>query len=581
MQLLAFMTAFATPLFLAALLIWPQARALVWRVMPFAPLPALVLAMLANLPLEAQAEWLILGLHFGLDEVSRLFIVFTALLWCAAGTAARHWMRDDARAASFGVLFAMAQAGNLGLLLAQDALSFYAFFALMSFASYGLVLHMRDAKAQSAARLYIGFVVLGELALFAGLALAASQAGSFLLADLRAAAPSGMAVALLIIGFGVKLGIMPLHFWLPPAHGAAPVPASAVLSGAMIKAGLFGMLTVLPLGSVAYADHGTVLMAAGMVTIFAALLLGVQQDNPKVVLGFSSVSQMGIVALGLGAGLMVPAAWAVILPVLVFLAAHHALAKGALFLGTGAYAAQTGSLSRIAVTLALLIPALVLAGLPASSGGFGKEALKTALAAGSPVWLPWLTVALSLSGIATTLLMARYIALIWRNPPKAPAKMAAEAVLLPFISLAAAALALPVIWPVLAQDMAAPISTAEPGALWPVGSAVLLAAGAATFAHAQHIGPSVFLAQLLAPFNALGARVDSVIAAKRRAARRVGHAVPKLLGETARRWRLGQTAIAGLIALILILEFGAGLLAETPAASPTAPPPAQIFTPDF
>ncbi len=585
MSLLPYLAALGLPLALAVLLTWAQMRHLVWRIMPFAPLPALALALLGDPPMSAQAEWLILGLHLGLDDTSRLFVIFTGLLWCAAGASARHWMRHDPRATSFGVMFAMAQLGNLGLLMAQDALSFYAFFALMSFASYGLVLHNRDAQAQGAARLYIGFVVLGELALFAGLALAASQAGSFLLADLRSGVPSDMAVALLILGFGVKLGIMPLHFWLPPAHGAAPVPASAVLSGAMIKAGLFGMMTILPLGGVAYSDPGTVVMAAGMVTIFAALLLGVQQTNPKTVLGYSSVSQMGILALGLGAGLMVPEAWAAILPVLIFLAAHHALAKGALFLGTGAFAAQTGLASKLGVTLALLFPAFILAGLPASSGGLGKEALKTALEAGSPVWLPWLSVALTLSGVATTLLMARYIAMIWHNPPKAPEKITSEGVLLPFLVLGGASLALPMVWAGLARTLALPILQAPSGAIWPVVSGVALASGVAIFAHAQRIGAGVFLSQLAAPFQAFGAHADAIVAAKRRAARRLGHAVPKALGDTATRWRLGQSAIAGLIVLTLALELGPPPPAET-AISPvpqTDPILRQdlTLTPDF
>ena len=585
MSLVPYVAALGLPLVLALSLIWPQARAGVWRIMPFAPLPALALALLGELPMYAQADWLILGLRLGLDDVSRLFVIFTGLLWCAAGASARHWMRHDPRATSFGVMFLMAQAGNLGLLLAQDALSFYAFFALMSFASYGLVLHSRDAQAQGAARLYIGFVVLGELALFAGLALAASHAGSFLLADFRSAVPSDMAVALLIVGFGVKLGIMPLHFWLPPAHGAAPVPASAVLSGAMIKAGLFGMMTTLPLGGVTYSDHGTVLMAAGMVTIFAALLLGVQQINPKAVLGYSSVSQMGILALGLGAGLMVPAAWAAILPVLVFLAAHHALAKGALFLGTGAFAVQTGLVGKLCVTLALLVPALVLAGLPASSGSLGKEALKAALSAGSPVWLPWLTVALTLSGIATALLMARYVALTWLTPPKAPAQIAPDAVLLPFLALAAASLALPLIWPILAGTMATPISAAASGAVWPMMFGVALASGVAVFAHAQRIGPAMFLAQLFAPARSLGASVDSLIAARRRAARRLGQTVPRMLGDTAARWRLGQTAIAGLIVMTFAVEFAISLRAETAAYPVQQTDPTLLqdlnLTPDF
>lgn len=573
MTLYPFLLVIGLPLLMALMLIWEQARALVWRMVPLAPVPALALALLAPIPVSARGDWLVLGLTMGLDEISRLFVIFTAALWMAAGTAARQWMRADSRATSFGVVFLMAMSGNLGLLLAQDAVGFYAAFALMSFASYGLVIHTRSAQAQGAARLYIGFVVLGELALFAGLALAATQAQSILLADLRAAELSDLSVALLLAGFGVKLGVMPLHFWLPPAHGAAPVPASAVLSGAMIKAGLFGILSTLPLGLVAYNDHAIVLMAAGMITIFAALLMGVQQDNPKAVLGFSSVSQMGIIALGLGAALMSPASFAAILPVLVFLAAHHAFAKGALFLGVGAWAVQPGQGGRVMVTLALALPAFVLAGVPLSSGALGKEALKAALANGSEVWLPWLVVALTLSGVATTLLVARFAALLWLNPPKAPTARA-EALTLPFLALAGAAVALPLIWPTLAQGLAAPMIAAPSGALWPVALGVVVALGAAINAHAQRTGPAEFLAQLTAPYHSAAQTLGSFWAAKRRAARRMGYAVPKALAQTALDWRLGQTAVAALIALVLALELGARLWA---ADVPLPPEPQSLL----
>lgn len=565
MTIFPHLLAIALPLGLALALIWPSARPVIWRVLPLAPLPALMLALLADTPHAVRADWLLLGLSLGLDSVSRLFLIFTAALWMAAGAAARHWLRSDPRATSFAVVFLMALSGNLGLILSLDAVGFYAAFALMSFASYGLVIHARSTEALRAARLYIIFVVLGELILFSGLVLAATQAGSVLLADMRAAELSGLAVALLLLGFGVKLGIMPLHFWLPPAHGAAPVPASAVLSGAMIKAGLFGMLSTVPFGTVAYPDHGTVMMAAGMITIFAALLLGAQQTNPKAVLGFSSVSQMGIIALGLGAGLMSPGAFAGLLPVLVFLAAHHAAAKGALFLGVGAWAAQSGRLGRFWLTLALLLPALVLAGIPGSSGALGKEALKSALGNGAQVWLPWLTVALTLSGIATTLLLARFTALLWLNPPKAP-DARPDALALPFVALAGAAISLPVIWPALAQDMAAPVAAAPNGAAWPLALGIAVALGVALNAHAQAIGPAQFLAQITAPFAQAAERLGSFAAARRRALRRWAHAIPRTLGDTASAWRLGQTAVAALIALVLVIEFSAKLwAADTPA----------------
>lgn len=548
------------PGMLAVALASPALRAAAWRLAPLAPMPALALALMTA-PDSApvlRGDWLILGTELGLDPVSRLFLAFTSVLWIAAGSAARHWMRDDPRAAAFGICFLMAMTGNLGLILARDAASVYAFFALMSFSSYGLVLHERSDKARSAARLYIGFVIAGELALFAGLALTAAQAGSLLLADLRTSAADGLAALLLLAGFGVKLGLVPLHFWLPPAHGAAPVPASAVLSGAMIKAGLFGMIATLPLGVTAFDDLGTLVMSAGLVTIFAALLLGVQQTNPKAVLGYSSVSQMGIIALGLGAGLLAPEAWPAILPALVFLAAHHALAKGALFLGVGAMAAQPPGRGRWLMLAALALPALVLAGLPATSGALGKETLKTALAAGSAVWLPWLVVALTLSGIATTLLMARHLFLLARQSPPAPQAVAPEAIALPFLGLALGAVMLPALWPWLAGPAGAPLAQASAGPFWPVAAGLAIALGAGLEAHARRIGPAIFAAQLLAPFRAARARLTRVVTVRQRGLRRLSVQVPRQIAARALDWRLAQTAILILIALVMALHLASG-----------------------
>lgn len=566
MSLAVYLFAVGWPLVMAFALLFPAARGILWRMLPLAALPALMLGLLQTTPELVQGDWFVLGLSMGLDPISRLFVIFTATLWIAASASARHWMREDAHATGFGVLFLMAMSGNLGLILSKDAMAFYGAFALMSFASYGLVLHNRDRAAQSAAKLYIAFVVIGELILFSGLVLAATQSGSILLEDMRAADLSGLAVALLLVGFGIKLGVMPLHFWLPPAHGSAPVPASAVLSGAMIKAGLFGIISVVPVGLKDYADHATLVMAAGMVTTFAAVLLGVHNRNAKTVLGYSSVSQMGIIVLGLGAALLSPAIWSALLPVLVFLAAHHALAKGALFLGVGAWAAQTGTLARLLIGAVLLVPALVLAGLPFSSGALGKEALKDVLALGSEVWSPWLTLTLTLSGLATTLLMARVLANLWLNPPKAP-QSKPDALALPAIALAGAAFALPALWPILDAERAASVLTAKPAAIWPVALGIAISMTVAISAYAQTIGIEAFLSRITAPFRASTKQLGRLWSAKRRAARRMATAIPRYLAEHALRWRLGQTAVAGTIAALMIIE-AIGVLAPARDKTP-------------
>ncbi|MCC5978524.1 MAG: hypothetical protein JJU21_10715 [Salinarimonas sp.] len=544
--------AIAAPLALAVLTLLPAARALVLRLAVIAPLPALALALLAP-PSNLSESWLIMGTVIGLNSVSKIFLAFTAILWAAAAATARRWMRGDVHATGFITCFLLAMTGNIGLILAQDAFSFYALFALMSFASFGLVVHARSDKAYRAGRLYIAFVVAGELALFAGLLLATREAGSSLLADLRMAELSGLSVSLLIGGFAVKLGIMPLHFWLPPAHGAAPVPASAVLSGAMIKAGLFGMIATLPLGLHAYPDHATLMLAAGLVTIFAATLIGVREDSPKAVLGFSSVSQMGIVALALGAGLMAPTAWPALLPVAVFLAAHHALAKGALFLGAGMFGAISALRARLIVMLALALPAAALAGLVATSGALGKEALKTALEAGSAAWLPWLTIALSLSGIATTLLMARFGYTLWKQAPPAPESVRAQpdGLVVPVLGLVALSALLPMAWSLIAREARFAVFADKPADPLPIIAGMVIALAAVIRAYALEVGTSAFIGQIAAPFVTLHGRIDAAGRRRARDLRRVSRRIPVMLSQRAESLRLGQTAIAALVLAVI------------------------------
>jgi NADH:ubiquinone oxidoreductase subunit 5 (subunit L)/multisubunit Na+/H+ antiporter MnhA subunit len=328
----------------------------------------------------------------------------------------------------------------------------------------------------------------------------------------------------------------------------------------MIKAGLFGIFAAVPLGTVAHADTGVVVTVAGLVTIFTALLLGAREVSPKAVLGYSSISQMGILACGVGVALMAPGTWAGILPVLVFLAVHHTLAKGALFLGTGAFSACTRPHGAMMVTVALMVPALILAGLPGLSGALGKEAMKAALVEGPGVWLPWLTLAVTLSGVVTTLLMARFAVQLWRKRPAAPDGAEPEALVVPFAALTLGAVALPALWPALAGPIgAAPILEAKAAAFWPIALGLVVALAAAIEAHTRTVGWRVFLAGLSAPVERYGESVQRAAArSKARFARRMRHIPPVVEAWLGTR-RLGQTGIAALLVLVLLLN-GADLV---------------------
>ncbi|NVJ19554.1 hypothetical protein HV826_36255 [Myxococcus sp. AM010] len=213
-----------------------------------AALPALGLALAAGRSpsLEVELPWLLLGARLGLDATSRPFLLATALLWTAAGVYAASYLAEDPRRHRFHALFLAAMSGNLGLVLSLDVISFYTAYAVMGFSTYGLVIHAGGPEAERAARVYMGFVIFSEVLVFAGLVFAVAAAGGAL--DVRAVAAGlggsawrDVALGLLLAGFGVKAGVLGLHAWLPLAHALAPTPASAVLSGAMLKAGVLGL----------------------------------------------------------------------------------------------------------------------------------------------------------------------------------------------------------------------------------------------------------------------------------------------------------------------------------------------------
>lgn len=397
---------------LAAMLLLPALRRLngLRLLLPLAALPALGVALFAA-PGAVDLPWLFLGARFGLDGTGRIFLLFTSALWLAGGVHALGYLHDDPRRNSFWLFWCAAMSGNFGLVLAQDAASFYVFFALMSFASYGLVVHSRTPEALHAGRVYLALVVLGELALFAAIALAWQAAGSLNFTDIGpslAASPWRDAViGLTLVGFGIKVGALPLHVWLPLAHPVAPTPASAVLSGAMIKAGLLGWLRLLPLGAADAPGWGEALVALGLLAAFAAALAGATQRQAKAALAYSSISQMGFVTVALGIALAAPAAAPAALAAATLYAFHHAFAKAALFLGVSLGGA-TSARSRALWTLGLALPALALAGAPLTSGYAAKAALKAALPDGSV----WLGTALSLAAAGTTLVMLRTLWLL-------------------------------------------------------------------------------------------------------------------------------------------------------------------------
>lgn len=409
--------AVVAPLVLALLLASGVARRLVLPIAWLAPFPALALAMVGDEAAVLKLPWMLTGVAFGVDAAGHTFLLFTSLLWLLSGLFAYSYLRRDTAVVRFHVFFLLTLAGNLGLVLAQDMVAFYLGFALMSFAAYVLVIHTGTGEALRAGLVYIVLVVIGEALIISGILIAASAAGTEfagLGARLAQAPDRDLIVGLLLAGFAIKAGAVPLHVWLPLAHPVAPTPASAVLSGAMIKAGLLGCLRFLPAGEVALPAAGELCIAIGMLSALYGVAVGIVQSDVKTVLAYSSISQMGLMTMGVGVGLSAPQAWPAAAAAVAIYALHHGLAKGALFLGASiAGRGSQAGLFRYAVPAGLLLPALALTGAPLTSGMPAKALIKSAVLMSGAEWASPVLALMSIATVGTTLLLGRFLVLAW------------------------------------------------------------------------------------------------------------------------------------------------------------------------
>jgi formate hydrogenlyase subunit 3/multisubunit Na+/H+ antiporter MnhD subunit len=359
-----------------------------------APLAALlggapvVRALVSGESLRAELPWSLPGgaLSFGLDPLSAFFLVPVLGLSALAAIYGRAYLStntDLRRVAASWFFFNGLCAAMIAVTLARNGILFLVAWETMSLCAYVLVSFDHErAEARRAGWIYLIASHAGTAALLALFVLLGDSFGGER-AAVAAGASTTTLLALALVGFGVKAGIVPLHVWLPEAHAAAPSHVSALMSGAMVKLGYYGLLrVVLVLGGVSSA-FGLSLAALGLAGALLGIALSLWQRDLKRALAHSSVENLGLIGFGLGIGLASLARGDAVLAVFglaagLFHVWNHAVMKGLMFFAAGGvqHGAGTrdlehlGGLSRRMPRAAGLfaVGALALAALPPLNG---------------------------------------------------------------------------------------------------------------------------------------------------------------------------------------------------------------------
>jgi len=432
-----------------------------------------------------------------IDQLAALFLLVIALLGFFASIYGWGYFAHDrrrVRTAFFRFCWNLLLAGMILVVTSAQAILFLIAWELMTLASFFLVLHEGEAPAsRRAGWTYLIATHIGTSFLLAMFVILGGAAGSldfrhFTAVLSRGAVSPNLVFVLALVGFGTKAGFFPLHVWLPEAHPAAPSPVSALMSGVMIKTGiyaLFRLFSMLPQPPPFW--WGTVLIALGGVSALAGVIYALAQQNLKRLLAYSSVENMGIIALGIGMGLLGWSRGEALIMIAGFGGGllhllNHSLCKGLLFIGAGSvqHAAGTLSIDRLGglyrflprTGLAFLAGSAAISGLP-PFGMFASEflicfaALKGLLQPSLGLAVPALVllVTITLTGGLAVVCFTKAAGLVFlgetRDPELSPVKEKDRRLSVPPLILIAGSamlgLAAPLVFPVLGKVVAAVI----------------------------------------------------------------------------------------------------------------------------
>ncbi len=327
----------------------------VWAGCALAALPV-ISALRGQAPDPTQWAWNMPGGSFslGLDGLSAFFCLPILIVAPLASLYGCLYMAHYKRGLGTASLaYNLLVASMLLLMAVRNGLLFLIVWEVMAISSFVLVVFDDEhAQVRRAGWIYLIATHIGTAALLVFFALLGGYAKSLDFDRMALAArPGGVAgllFVLAVIGFGTKAGFMPLHVWLPEAHPAAPSHVSALMSGVMIKTGIYGLLRAMTLLGAPSLSWGWTLVGIGLVSGILGIAFALAQKDLKRFLAYSSVENIGIIALGVGVGVLGVCWEQPALAVLGFSGSflhvlNHSIFKSLLFLGAGSIIHGTGT----------------------------------------------------------------------------------------------------------------------------------------------------------------------------------------------------------------------------------------------
>ena len=333
-----------------------------------------------------------LGFSLRLDGLRWILCLMGSVLWFGSAVFGQEYLDHAGHKSRYYLYYLITEGATLGVFLAADLYTLLICFEVMSVASWTLVAHEETPGAMRAADSYLAFAVIGGLVTLMGLFLLQDMFGTVDIQKLQELAPGCenrtrlyVAGALTAFGFCAKCGMWPLHTWLPAAHPVAPATASALLSGIITKAGVFGILVLSAKLFLHDAAWGKTMLVLAMITMATGAVLGVFSTNLKRTLACSSMSQIGFILTGVAMSELLAEENALAVHGLVLHMLNHSLFKLTLFLAAGAVFMNLHQLELNRIrgfgrgkplfAFAMLMGLCGLAGIPGGSGYVSKTLL--------------------------------------------------------------------------------------------------------------------------------------------------------------------------------------------------------------